>query len=142
MIGAKHILFLLVVVFGLIFTACNSPKNSPPENIGATENVSSINMKVVNVDDATGCINYLKGKNFYGGNVRLEFTYDGNAAVYNKQTNELVFTGYVEVGERYGNASRRIKVGATTGSEVLKLMLSEDGNLMDETDATMYKTTP
>lgn len=130
--------FAFLIISGSLLSACNSPKTAPSENI--REASTPTRTKVVNVDDANGCLNYLKGKTFYGGNVRLEFTYDGNVAVYNKQTNELVFTGYVEGGERYGNASRRIKVGATTGSQVLKLMLSEDGKLMDESDLTIYKT--
>jgi len=140
MMKSVRLHFVFLIILTSFLTACNSPKSAPSESIPETP--TPTRTKVVNVDDANGCLNYLKGKNFYGGNVRLEYTYDGNAAVYNRQTNELVFTGYVEGGERYGNASRRIKVAATTGSEVLKLMLSEDGNLMDETDATMYKTTP
>ena len=130
---------LLIAVIGTYYKERNTysvNSNSSSEGI----HTETQQKEVVNVDDANECLFYLKGKTFYGGNVKLEFLYDGNVGVYNKSTNELAYTGYTEIAEKYGQASRRLKIKSTTGNDAVKLMLGNDGKIMDETDFTIYKT--
>jgi hypothetical protein len=133
-------LFIAAVIFSIAFYACGDTSQSSSNNY-SSDNSSGNNNAVVNVDNSTACSNYLRGKSFYGGSIRLDFLLDGNVGVYNSQTNQLVFTGYLEMGEKYGNASRKLKVRDTyNSSQVVKLMLSEDGKLIDESDFTIYST--
>jgi hypothetical protein len=130
--------FCLFLLFLLIF-GCNSSDNNSTQSSQATTEQTQSTVNVVNVDDENSCLNYLKGKAFYGGNVKLDFSQDENVSVYNKTTGELAFGGSVTIGSRYGNASRKIEISSVDGNGTLKLVLGSDGKLMDETDFTIYK---
>lgn len=143
----RQTIYFLSAVFlvNSLLTSCSSNNgdvNGSSFNKSSNTSQSSTEgaTELVDVESVSACQNYLKGKVFYGGNVKLEFLYDGNVGVYNNGTNELVFTGYVEVLEKYGRATRRIKIKSTSGNEAVKLALGNDGKLMDETDFTIYKT--
>ncbi len=133
---------IYTAIIPILFTllcSCNNTSESTSSEGNSYE--STTNAAKVNVESSGDCINYLRGKSFYGGSIRLDFMLDGNVGVYNSQTNELVFTGYLEIGEKYGAANRKLKVRDTyNSSQVVKLMLGEDGKLMDESDFTIYKT--
>jgi hypothetical protein len=142
----KQTIYFLVAVFltNILMTSCSSNNgdvngSSYNESSNSSQSSSEAATELVDVESVSACQNYLKGKVFYGGNVKLEFLYDGNVSVYNNETNELVFTGHNEVMEKYGSASRRIKIEATTSNEAIRLTLGNDGKLMDETDFTIYK---
>ena len=135
--------FALMMLFAIGTQNCNNKNESTitQNNTTNAKNNNSINTSTfaVNVDNESDCLFYLKGKCFYGGNVRLKFTDEGYAEVYDKRSNNLVFLGSVDIGERYGSASRKLKIKDMSGSGSLCLVLGNDGKLMDETDFTIYK---
>lgn len=134
--------FVAVFLTNILMTSCsnnNRGKNGSTFNESSNSSQSNTEgaSELVDVESVSACQNYLKGKVFYGGSIRLEFLYDGNVGVYNNSSNELLFTGYTEVLEKYGKANRRIKIRATTGNESIRITLGNDGKLMDETDFTI-----
>ena len=139
---------LLPVLFVTsIFIGCNSQNNdsgnsgnNTKESNSANASESTSERKVVNIYDESACFNYLKGKNFYCSNGRLEFTYDGNVALFNRYTNEMVFTGNLEVAGMANEGLRTIKIHSSAGgNDALQMTLGDDGKLMDATDFTIYK---
>ena len=93
----------------------------------------------VDIQSHSGCKSYLTGKTFYSSKARVEFLLDNNAYIYRKADNSPVFTGYVTIDETQG-VGRIIKIHDTLGSgQVIILVLSENGNLLDLSDNTMYQ---
>lgn len=93
----------------------------------------------INISNEEQCLNYLKGKNFYQKDARIEIQYDGNAYVYQSIDNKPVFVGYVEIGEMSSTGGREFKIySASGGSQFLNLMLTSNGNITDMMDFSVY----
>jgi hypothetical protein len=93
----------------------------------------------LHIDNKEECANFLKGENFSSGKAKIEFSYDGNAYVYNAINNNVVFAGYVEIGEAKGTG-RNVRIhDSTRGAQFLNLLLDSDGKLTDQSDYTTYE---
>ena len=94
----------------------------------------------LNIYSGEDCLNFLKGKSFYGDKARIEFPGDGNAYIYSKQDNNPLFTGYVTVDQTLNSEGRLVRIHETFGSEqVIILLLKKDGNLTDLSDYTLFQ---
>lgn len=120
-------------------TSCNGPNADEPIQKAENVSVSQENLKL-NVNSKEDCINFLKGKNFYGDKARIEFHYDNNAYIYSKTDNNPLFTGYVSVDQTMGTESRMVRIHDTFGSgQVIILLLKEDESLIDMSDYAPYQ---
>lgn len=128
-----------MLVFGFI-TSCTEQQSSKPvrkeDNVIISQEKPRLNIHLME-----DCLNFLKGKNFYGDNARIEFHYDGNAYIYSNSDNIPLFTGYITVDQTLGSEGRMVRIHDTFGSEqVIILLLKEDGNLIDMSDYTLYQS--
>ncbi len=129
----------ITVILGIIGWSCGGNESSnKSDNQSSSPSTYSQNTIVVNINNVSDCANYLKGKSFSGGSARIEFSYDGNASVYNNTTNTLALDGTLELGGIYHN-QRILLVQDVSGSGELKYYLGGDGKLMDASDFTIYK---
>ena len=129
----------IAAILGIIGWSCGGNKSyNSTDNQSSSPSTYSQNTIVVNVSNESDCENYLKGKSFSGGSARIEFSYDGNASVYNNTTNTLALGGTFELGGIYHN-QRILLIQDVSGSGELKYYLGGDGKLMDASDFTIYK---
>lgn len=130
--------FLFILIWSLM-ASCNGQNVDKPIQKSDSASVSQENPKL-NVHSKEDCINFLKGKIFYGDKARIEFHYDNNAYIYSKTDNNPLFTGYVSVDQTMGTESRIVRVHDTFGSEqVIILLLKENESLIDMSDYALYQ---
>ncbi len=111
----KKIILLSTVIFSV---ACNAPNKKPADVINQPAPQEVTNNYAFNVDNESDCLNFLKGKTFYGNAIRIEVNNEGKVSVYKKTDNNLLFESdfgkQPEIGIRYGAGGRRIKISGTT----------------------------
>ncbi|MGZ4054392.1 MAG: hypothetical protein ACXVDZ_17035 [Bacteroidia bacterium] len=111
----KKIILLSTVLFNI---ACNAPNKKPAEILASQPKQEVKNKYAFDVANENDCLNFLKGKTFYGNAIRIEINNDGKVSMYKKTDNNLLFESdfgkQPEIGIRYGAGGRRIKIAGTT----------------------------
>ncbi|MEO7081156.1 MAG: hypothetical protein ABIY71_06485, partial [Flavobacteriales bacterium] len=93
---------------------------------------------VLNTNNSSECVNYVKGRTFVGENYRLKFDHDSNVSVYGPD-GHLVFGGKFELGATESEVSRWITARSISGGSALQFLLSNDGKLMEPGSLTIYR---
>lgn len=130
-----------IIITALVALVFSCKGNADENNQLELNNIKELSIKseLVNIESEDACINFLKSKTFKDEKLTLSFLSDGYAEVRDATDNSTFIYGTFSLGEKYGTASRRLSIIDLSGSGKVKLLLSSDGKIMDESSFSIYK---